>query len=78
MAYKCPLDNEIIITHQLKLLSQLIIIPCRLPEKKVIVPTGHDNALKCHRGVSIITQLFNTILTYKVFLSCYFDETSKQ
>ena len=55
-----PPDNEII-TRQFKLLSRLIIILCRLPENKVIVPTGRDNALKCHRDGNIITQLFNTL-----------------
>ena len=53
-------DNEII-TRQFKLLSRLIIILSRLPVKKVIVTTGRDNALKRHRDVNIIIQLFNTL-----------------
>ena len=55
-----PPDNEII-TRQFKLVSRLIIILCRLREKKVIVPAGRDNALKCHRDVNIITHFFNTL-----------------
>ena len=58
--YKCLPDNEII-ACQFKFLSRLIVILCRLLEKKVIVPTGSDNALKCQRDVNIITQLFNTL-----------------
>ena len=39
-----------------------MVVPLsRLPIKKVIVSTGCDTALKRHRDVNIILQLFNTL-----------------
>ena len=46
VAYKCLPDNEVI-TRPFKVLSRLIIILYRLPEKESNRATGRDNALKC-------------------------------
>ena len=50
----------------------MVVIPSRLPVKKVFVTTGRDTALKHHRDYNIIAQLFNTLvdLNYRDAL-CY-------